>query len=229
MFDFEKKFKKSVALMVILHVLITFIVIFIVEGHIPREKKSLAQSFAVRSSLDFIIRCVSPLGEIMEKNCKDEWSDKIEIFSQAAIENGIKGLNLRKLRDLNYSDFRGDHKLHEDSKKLLSEIASICDRELAHKDAYYDRSVAGAGWIIGILSLGFLVFLSIFYTSLQEYLLIPMSELTRTIAEWNGGNRLRRCQKKGDGKDFKVLMESVNDILDGHLLQGKNNRIQQKK
>lgn len=216
--DFEKKFQKSMAIMITLHVLSTCIVIYLIEVHIPWRRGSLAESFELRSSLDFLMRCATPVGSVPERICTEQWPTKVDIVSRTASEVGIIGTKFQQIKSLNFPEFLLNSESRDETYRILLEIAAGYDREWVRKNSGYHTAVASAGWIAGLLSVGFLIYLSSFYKSISEYLLVPMVELVRALDEWTGGNRLRRCQKKGEGKDFRVLMDSINDLLDEGLL-----------
>ena len=209
-------------IVILLHILMTFVVIYLIQAHIPWRRGSLAKHFELRHSIDFLLRCATPVVGSPDKNCLDQWQDKVEKVSQNASELGVDGSSIDQIRFIKYPDFLEDHKNREAAHRLFFDVATSYDREWTRKNSGYLTAVVSGGWIVGILSIGYLIYLTLFYKNIRTHLILPLFEIMQAFAEWKSGNRLRRCQPKDNGRDFKILMDTVNELFDEKLMFKKN-------
>ncbi|EKE03455.1 MAG: hypothetical protein ACD_20C00202G0003 [uncultured bacterium] len=205
------KFSRSISLSII--VLLVFVTLMAAAGirGFLRLAPSIEQINSRNTqSLYLTEKMMSTLA--LERNI-----DSFEIALKQAKENITEVGEAEKIHDieLNYKTaFAGDRKVKEQIINDITELSEI--NRIAMKNAALkaEKLSSVGSWVITFMGLIVWALGLVILNTLQKTVINPLTELKDVFQSQAKGNTLRRCPKIAPTKDFQIIYDGLNSLLD---------------
>lgn len=213
--NLQRNFKAGFSSIVGLLILLCFSSIVVIERSAPDSAELFQSHIEAQASLEKILLILSALDEREPALRQTDFSSELEKLRKVVTESEPEKLEALEVLQQQYpAATKGDPVAR---LQVLQAVENFSTRQQAsYKNASEQirlRAVS-SGWAIAFLGiLGFIATLSIL-SRFKNRILDPLTEVISVIADWNGGNRMRRFNRQQATPELRDTIEILNDILD---------------